>query len=208
MNHFRDVYKEIFDKTILCDSQFGKNTLEDYQGIVSTLFQQFNSLCVKNEQFTTIYNCVLQKWNVLDKLEATFMENSMDTLLFQSEEVARELIQIVIFDVKKVMIENALEVINRKEESSQSPPRYLSNEDTDDFSPEPTTTSTTKKKRPNLPSQAKDILSNWFREHVDHPYPSQAEKNELSEQTGLSLQKVDNWFINERSRKWQTYRQR
>lgn len=208
MNHFRDVYKEIFDKTILCDSQFGKNTLEDYQGIVSTLFQQFNSLCVKNEQFTTIYNCVLQKWNVLDKLEATFMENSMDTLLFQSEEVARELIQIVIFDVKKVMIENAIEVIKRKEESRQSPPRYLSNEDTDDFSPEPTTTSTTKKKRPNLPSQAKDILSSWFREHVDHPYPSQAEKNELSEQTGLSLQKVDNWFINERSRKWQTYRQR
>ena len=129
----------------------------------------------------------------------------METMLFQSEEIARELIQIVILDVKKVIIENALEVVKRKKELRQHIPKYFSNEDAEDFSPEITST---KKKRPNLPVQAKDILSSWFREHVDHPYPSQAEKSDLSEQTGLSLQKVDNWFINERSRKWQTYRQK
>lgn len=62
-----------------------------------------------------------------------------------------------------------------------------------------------RKLRPNIPKEARDILSAWFRENATNPYPKLQEKERLSIQTGLSLKKVENWFINERSRKWHLY---
>ena len=61
------------------------------------------------------------------------------------------------------------------------------------------------KTRPNIPREARDILSQWFRENVENPYPKAQDKEKLSELTGLSIKKVENWFINERSRKWHLY---
>ena len=66
-------------------------------------------------------------------------------------------------------------------------------------------TSKVRKQRPNIPKEAREILSAWFKEHVTNPYPKLQEKERLSIQTGLSLKKVENWFINERSRKWHLY---
>ena len=43
---------------------------------------------------------------------------------------------------------------------------------------------------------------------VSYPYPKVHEKERLSYQTGLSIKKVENWFINERSRKWHLYRKK
>lgn len=65
--------------------------------------------------------------------------------------------------------------------------------------------SRSRKARPNLPHEAKEILTEWFAEHVLDPYPKQADKEFLSQKTGLPLKQIDNWFINERSRKWHTY---
>ncbi len=62
-----------------------------------------------------------------------------------------------------------------------------------------------RKSRPNLPREAKEILTQWFAEHVLDPYPKLVDKELLSEKTGLPLKKIENWFINERSRKWHTY---
>lgn len=64
------------------------------------------------------------------------------------------------------------------------------------------------KQRPNIPKEGKRILSKWFEEHVSYPYPKMHEKENLSYQTGLSIKKVENWFINERSRKWHLYRKK
>ena len=63
----------------------------------------------------------------------------------------------------------------------------------------------TGKSRPNIPYVARSCLSKWFQEHVEQPYPKPIEKLELSKVTGLSVKKVENWFINERSRKWNLY---
>ena len=62
-----------------------------------------------------------------------------------------------------------------------------------------------KRQRPNISKEARTILSEWFKQNVTKPYPKQQEKEQLSLQTGLSLKTVDNWFINERSRKWHLY---
>lgn len=208
MSLFQEGFQKMFPETILSDSRCGGNTLETYQNNVNTSYQQLCSLCSENNEFyTTVHNMVTQKYSVLDKLADNFASNSKDMMIFQSEEDAKELIQIVLLDVKKVILDKALSVIEERKASLQQAKkeRHRSIErEISDYTP----TSSTKKKRPNLPVHAKDILSTWFREHVDHPYPTQSEKMELSELTGLSLQKVDNWFINERSRKWQTYRQK
>ena len=62
------------------------------------------------------------------------------------------------------------------------------------------------KSRPNIPREARNILEAWFRANVDNPYPKARDKEHLCTQTGLTIKKVDNWFINERSRKWHLYK--
>jgi hypothetical protein len=52
----------------------------------------------------------------------------------------------------------------------------------------------------NLPSKAIEILVDWFTEHESFPYPTPEEKEELVEQTGLTITQVSNWFVNRRCR--------
>ena len=63
------------------------------------------------------------------------------------------------------------------------------------------------KTRPNIPREAKEVLVQWFRDHLGNPYPNMKEKERLSVASGLTIKKIENWFINERSRKWHLYMQ-
>ena len=45
-------------------------------------------------------------------------------------------------------------------------------------------------------------------EHIDHPYPSEAEKGELAIAAGITLRQVSVWFTNARKRVWVPMRQR
>ncbi|OTA67267.1 hypothetical protein K449DRAFT_409862 [Hypoxylon sp. EC38] len=45
------------------------------------------------------------------------------------------------------------------------------------------------------------LLRNWFSCHLDHPYPSEEEKVSLSQQSGLSMTQVSDWFSNARRRR-------
>lgn len=51
-----------------------------------------------------------------------------------------------------------------------------------------------------LPTDATAILKTWLFEHVDAPYPSDDEKADLMDRTGLTLTQVNNWFSNARRR--------
>ena len=51
------------------------------------------------------------------------------------------------------------------------------------------------------PEWVTKILEDWLQEHIDYPYPSDAEKQELSSRTGLSKIQVSNWFMNVRKRR-------
>jgi hypothetical protein len=49
------------------------------------------------------------------------------------------------------------------------------------------------------------VLQAWMfsPEHIAHPYPTGAEKQELADATGITLKQVTTWFMNGRKRLWQ-----
>ncbi|KAJ6444702.1 hypothetical protein O9K51_03098 [Purpureocillium lavendulum] len=66
-----------------------------------------------------------------------------------------------------------------------------------------------RKRRGNLPKETTDKLRAWFVAHLQHPYPTEDEKQDLMRQTGLQMTETDfssvtdqisNWFINARRR--------
>ncbi|CAL9771885.1 unnamed protein product [Musa acuminata subsp. burmannicoides] len=61
---------------------------------------------------------------------------------------------------------------------------------------------TKKKKKGKLPKEARQKLLNWWQLHYKWPYPSETEKVELAESTGLDQKQINNWFINQRKRHW------
>ncbi|KAK5663927.1 hypothetical protein OQA88_138 [Cercophora sp. LCS_1] len=57
-----------------------------------------------------------------------------------------------------------------------------------------------RKRRGNLPKETTDKLRSWFLGHLNHPYPTEDEKQKLMQQTGLQMNQISNWFINARRR--------
>ncbi len=49
-----------------------------------------------------------------------------------------------------------------------------------------------KRRRGNLPKQVTDILRAWFHDHLDHPYPTEEDKQMFIARTGLSISQVCN----------------
>ncbi|KAK6159811.1 hypothetical protein DH2020_003192 [Rehmannia glutinosa] len=59
-----------------------------------------------------------------------------------------------------------------------------------------------KRKKGKLPKDAITALLEWWNTHYRWPYPTEEEKNRLSEITGLDQKQINNWFINQRKRHW------
>jgi hypothetical protein len=59
-----------------------------------------------------------------------------------------------------------------------------------------------KKQKHFLSGQSVQHLKEWFYEHLDHPYPSADQKEDLAKRTGLTYLQVSNWFTNTRKRVW------
>ncbi|KAJ4295120.1 hypothetical protein N0V90_007130 [Kalmusia sp. IMI 367209] len=51
-----------------------------------------------------------------------------------------------------------------------------------------------------FPRAAVKILKDWMIAHIDHPYPSEEQKEMLAQQTGLTLSQISNWMANTRRR--------
>jgi hypothetical protein len=66
------------------------------------------------------------------------------------------------------------------------------------------TMSTKKRKSTVLPRSTVDYLKNWMMspDHIAHPYPTEKEKLEIMEATGIELKQLTNWFVNNRKRFW------
>lgn len=76
-------------------------------------------------------------------------------------------------------------VDSRSPFSTGVPPPDLSVDHFDQARPE-------KRRRGNLPKQVTDLLRSWLNEHVQHPYPTEDEKQMLMAQTGLTIHQVIN----------------
>ncbi|EEQ81616.1 hypothetical protein NCER_101892 [Vairimorpha ceranae BRL01] len=55
-------------------------------------------------------------------------------------------------------------------------------------------------KRSNYPQKVLRIFKQWLKDHITNPYPSEVEKQEFCELTGLDISQINNWFINARRR--------
>lgn len=51
-----------------------------------------------------------------------------------------------------------------------------------------------------FPRAAVKILKDWMLAHIDHPYPTDEDKEMLKQQTGLSIGQISNWMANTRRR--------
>jgi len=49
-----------------------------------------------------------------------------------------------------------------------------------------------------------EYLKKWLmsEEHINHPYPTEREKNKLVADTGIDIKRLNNWFVNNRIRYW------
>ena len=56
----------------------------------------------------------------------------------------------------------------------------------------------------SLPSNVVDYLKAWIMspEHINHPYPTEKEKEQIIAETGIELKRLNNWFVNNRIRYW------
>ena len=52
------------------------------------------------------------------------------------------------------------------------------------------TDSRNRKRRGNLPKPVTDILRGWFHDHLDHPYPTEEDKQAFASRTGLTINQV------------------
>lgn len=55
-------------------------------------------------------------------------------------------------------------------------------------------------KRGIFPKGATNVMRAWLFQHLSHPYPTEDQKKQLAQETGLTILQVNNWFINARRR--------
>jgi hypothetical protein len=60
------------------------------------------------------------------------------------------------------------------------------------------------RKSSSLPPETVEYLKQWIMspEHVAHPYPTEQEKAQIMEDTGIEMKQLTNWFVNNRKRYW------
>lgn len=61
-----------------------------------------------------------------------------------------------------------------------------------------------KKKTTVLPRSTVEYLKDWMMspDHINHPYPTDKEKDKIMADTGIEMKQLTNWFVNNRKRFW------
>ena len=62
-----------------------------------------------------------------------------------------------------------------------------------------------KKGGPSLPPEAISYLKEWIMSptHMNNPYPTDEEKEQIMKDTGITTKQLGSWFNNNRKRYWQ-----
>jgi hypothetical protein len=90
----------------------------------------------------------------------------------------------------------------QKPKKPKSSKRRSDDEDSDSYSGSTTFSQneSSSKKRSRLPPNSVAIFRHWLFNHLESPYPSEEEKEELAQKAGLRITQVNNWFTNARRR--------
>lgn len=56
------------------------------------------------------------------------------------------------------------------------------------------------KRRRSLGKRATEVLTAWFFQNINDPYPSEEDKARLSQECGMTMNQINNWFGNKRMR--------
>eukprot|EP00105_Crassostrea_gigas_P006730 XP_011420773.1 PREDICTED: pre-B-cell leukemia transcription factor 1 [Crassostrea gigas] len=64
----------------------------------------------------------------------------------------------------------------------------------------PDSSTSTRPRSRQLNSKATSIMSHWFEKNIDHPYPSDEQKEQLAREGGITVAQVKAWFANKRNR--------
>ncbi|XP_039028415.1 homeobox protein knotted-1-like 3 isoform X1 [Hibiscus syriacus] len=59
-----------------------------------------------------------------------------------------------------------------------------------------------KRRAGKLPGDTTSVLKAWWQSHSKWPYPTEEDKARLVQETGLQMKQINNWFINQRKRNW------
>jgi hypothetical protein len=91
---------------------------------------------------------------------------------------------------------------NKPPKTKLKPQKRRLDEDSDSYSssPPPQPQNESSKKRSRLPPNSVAIFRHWLFNHLESPYPSEEEKEELASKAGLRITQVNNWFTNARRR--------
>ncbi|KAJ6230698.1 homeobox protein transcription factor [Anaeramoeba flamelloides] len=65
-----------------------------------------------------------------------------------------------------------------------------------------------KSRRKNYPKNTRRVLNKWFFDHLEKPFPTKEEKQELSLKTSLTIKQISTWFTNARRRKLKQMREK
>ncbi|XP_060605402.1 uncharacterized protein LOC132757921 [Ruditapes philippinarum] len=62
--------------------------------------------------------------------------------------------------------------------------------------------SDSKRRRHNEPlsNKALQVMNEWYEQHLENPYPTKAEKEDLAKRGGITLGQVKSWYANKRNR--------
>ena len=58
-------------------------------------------------------------------------------------------------------------------------------------------------RRYSLGVEARRVLKSWVDDHLEDPYPTVNEKNQMAQAAGLTIKQVNDWFTNYRKRHWE-----
>ena len=59
--------------------------------------------------------------------------------------------------------------------------------------------------RTNFSAETTSVLKEWFMQHIVDPYPTDREKQQLVDRTGITYDQCSTWYVNARMRHWKTY---
>ncbi|KOO53578.1 knotted1-like homeodomain protein liguleless4a [Chrysochromulina tobinii] len=59
-----------------------------------------------------------------------------------------------------------------------------------------------RQRRYSLGIDARRVLKTWVEDHLEDPYPSVQDKQQLGAATQLTMKQINDWFTNYRKRHW------